>query len=96
LSYHFKVSFDAQNITFIHLHTKGITVTVVIFQAWNLCSYLKAHRACSLNDEKAGFSKWLISWKIILEKMTGNVVTSKADALMYITPREKNTYFMGN
>jgi len=31
-----------------------------------------------------------------MEKMTDNVVTSDADALMHIILREKNTYFMGN
>jgi hypothetical protein len=30
------------------------------------------------------FSKFLISWKIIVEPMTGNVVTSEVDALTYV------------
>jgi hypothetical protein len=38
------------------------------------------------------FSKQPTSWKIILERMIGNVATSKVRALMYFVPRkEKKT-----
>ena len=53
------------------------------FQAWNLCSYLTALRACLLKNEAVvEFSNFPISWIIIVEPMTGNVFTSKVDALM--------------
>jgi hypothetical protein len=73
---------------------KRINVTVVILQAWNLYSYLKAWRASPLKDEeRVDFSKWPASWKIILETMTGNVVISVVDALMCVvlSKAKKNT-----
>jgi len=46
---------------------------------------MKALRACLLkNEAMVEFSKFLISWKIIVEERTGNVVTSEVDALMYV------------
>jgi hypothetical protein len=36
------------------------------------------------NEAMVEFSKFTISWKIIVEPMTGNVVTSEIDALMYV------------
>jgi hypothetical protein len=35
-------------------------------------------------DEKAAFSEQPTAWKIILELMTGNVIISKVDDLMYV------------
>jgi len=35
------------------------------------------------DEEVAELSKWLTSWIIILDRMTGNVVMSEVDALMY-------------
>ena len=63
--------------------TKWITVTISIFQAWNVCSYRKSSKACSLKDEMVEFSKQPISWKITLETMTGNVAMSEVDTVMY-------------
>jgi len=36
------------------------------------------------NEAMVEFSKFTISWKIIAEPMTGNVVTSEVDVLMYV------------
>jgi hypothetical protein len=54
-------------------------------QVWNLCSYLKALRACPLQDKEIGeFSMWPSSWKIILELMTANAIISEVDVLSYV------------
>jgi hypothetical protein len=58
-------------------------ITIVIFQAWNLYSYLKEYRDCLLKEEnRIEFSKWPTSSKIILQWMIGNVVMPEVDALM--------------
>ena len=60
-------------------------MTIVIFQDWNLCSYLLAYMACHLKvKERAEFSKLSTSWKTILELTTGNVVISEVDAVVYV------------
>jgi hypothetical protein len=65
--------------------TQGSTVSIVIFQAWNLCSYLKVYRACPLEDEEiVEFSKLPPSLKIILETMTGTGIIPEVDAFMYV------------
>lgn len=65
------------------LHTKQIAVTNVIFQACNLCSYLKVQRDCPFKDEEVDeFLKWHTAWKIIMHLMTGNII-SEVDAFMY-------------
>jgi len=62
-----------------------VTATTVIFQAWNLCSYLKNWRACLLNnEEKVELSKQSTSCNIILESMHDYVVISKEDVRMYV------------
>jgi hypothetical protein len=53
---------------------KEITVTVVIVEAWNLCSYMER------DEEMATLSEWFNFWKIVLELKTGNVVISGAGA----------------
>jgi hypothetical protein len=53
---------------------KEITVTVVIVDVLNLCSYLER------DEEMATLSKWFNSWKIVLELKTGNVVISRVGA----------------
>jgi hypothetical protein len=54
-------------------------------EAWNLYSYLKEQGTCLLKGEvSVEFSKWTTSWKIILERMIDNNITSKVDALMYV------------
>jgi hypothetical protein len=46
-----------------------------MFQAWNLCGYQQALRACPLKDEEMiEFSNFPTSWKIILEPVTGNII----------------------
>ena len=53
-------------------------------QAWNLYCYLKA---CFLKDEeRVELSKQPASWKITLQRMTGNV-TSEVDATMCVALR---------
>jgi hypothetical protein len=43
-------------------------ITTVIFQAWNLFSYLKEYRDCLLKEEdRSEFSKWPTSSKITLK-----------------------------
>jgi len=73
-----------------------VTATTVIFQAWNLCSYLKKWRACLLNnEEQVELSKQSTSWNIILESMHDNVVISKEDILMYavLSKAEKHVLY---
>jgi len=53
---------------------KEITVTVVIVEAWNLCSYMDR------DEEMAILSEGFNSWKIVLELKTGNVVISEVGA----------------
>jgi len=38
------------------------------------------------------FSKYSTSWKIILEPITGNVVLSEEDALMYVVKSKERKY----
>jgi hypothetical protein len=56
-----------------------------MFQAWNLCGYLQALRACPLMDEEmVEFSNFPTSWKIILEPVTDNIIILGVDAIMYV------------
>ena len=56
-----------------------------MLQAWNLCSYLEALRACPLKDmEMVEFYNFPASWKIILQPLTGNVIMFEVDALIYV------------
>jgi hypothetical protein len=62
-----------------------VTASFIIFQGWNLHSYLKEQRNTYLrNEEMFEFSKSPTPWSIIPERMTGNVVISKADAPMCV------------
>ena len=46
--------------------------------------------ACPLKDEEIlQFSKQSTTWKITLERMTGNVVICEADALIYVVLSEE-------
>jgi len=59
-----------------------VSATTVIFQAWNLCSYLKEWTVCLLNnEEKAERSKESTSCNIILESMHDNVVNPRETSL---------------
>ena len=60
------------------LHTKWITITIAIFQAWKLCSDLKGQ-----GDGRILKIAYCLE-NHILELMTGNVVVSRVDALMYV------------
>ena len=51
-----------------------VTVTVIIVEDWNLCSYMER------DEEMATLSEWFKSWKIVLELKTGNVVISEVRA----------------
>ena len=60
-------------------------ITVVIAQAFNLCSYLKEQSACLLKgNDMVIFSKQPTSLRIVLELITGNVIISQVDACMYV------------
>jgi hypothetical protein len=66
-----------------------------MFQAWNLCGYLQALRACPIKDEEmVEFSNSPTSWKIILEPVTGNIIMLGVDALMYVllSKAEKHSF----
>jgi len=54
-------------------------------------SLLEAQRACPLKDEMLQFSKQSTTWKIILERMTVNVVICEVDSHVCCTRQGRRT-----
>jgi hypothetical protein len=67
-----------------------ITVTIVICRAWYPYGPWKTYPE---DEEKVEFSKQPMAWKIILERMIGNVVRSKLRALSYFVLRKAKPKF---
>jgi len=60
-------------------------------QVLKFMSLLEAQRACPLKDEMLQFSKQSTTWKIILERMTVNVVICEVDSHVCCTRQGRRT-----